>query len=138
MKENEPDKNLEKLIGGIMKEATTESPSPDFTNRVMADVIEESKRNVFVYKPLISRTGWFIILTGILGSLIYLYLSGGAAAESASTLLPFKEIQVDQYFSGLHRFVFSTTTVYIVVLATLMIFIQITLLKGYLSKRLHK
>ena len=65
MKSNE-DNHLEKLVEHMMKESSLESPSPDFTQRVMAEILATEKSKALVYKPVISKKAWFIILGGIL------------------------------------------------------------------------
>ena len=70
MKKSE-DKNWERFVDKVMKDATLESPSADFTDKVMRSM--ESQRvqqSTLAYQPLISRTTWIVIATitfGVLG-----------------------------------------------------------------------
>ncbi len=74
MKENE-DKNMEQFIGRVMKETPLESPSYNFTSKVMANVLAVDKSKATVYKPIISQKGWVLIFAGIIAVLLYLLLS---------------------------------------------------------------
>ncbi|MEO8516710.1 MAG: hypothetical protein ABI426_08200, partial [Flavobacterium sp.] len=49
------DKHIEKLVDHLMKNQTLETPSFDFTSRVMTQVLERQKSQVTTYKPLISK-----------------------------------------------------------------------------------
>lgn len=73
MKANE-DKNIEKLVDHIMKDTILESPSFDFTSKIMSQVLATKTSDVTVYKPLISRTTFIAIFGFIIALFIYLFI----------------------------------------------------------------
>jgi hypothetical protein len=128
MKEN--DKNIENLIDKMMAENTLESPSIDFTSKIMNQVLVAEKSKIKAYKPLISKPTWFIIGLSLVALGVYASLSSGAQynlvidksyTERFSTL-----------FSGIH---FSKNVLYALLIVPFMILIQIGLLKNYFDKK---
>jgi uncharacterized membrane protein len=126
----ESDKNIENLIGKMMSEDTLESPSIDFTTKIMAQVLVAEKNKVKIYKPLISKTIWVIIGFSLLALTVYASLFSGTEynlgidksyTERFSTL-----------FSGIHL---SKNILYAVLIVPFMILIQIGLLKNYFDKK---
>ena len=136
MKENE-DKNIEQYVHAVIKETPLESPSPDFTARVMASVLALDKSKATVYKPLISKMGWVLIFGGIIATLVYFIMNGSAQVVSQPWSLGTGVKDFIKTFS-VHLFQFSRTTINVVILSTIMMIIQITLLKNYLDKRWAK
>ena len=137
MKENE-DKNMEQYVHAVIKETPLESPSPDFTAKVMASVLAPDRSKATVYKPLISKTGWVLIFGGIIATLVYYIINGGAQVVGQSWLFGNGVKDFIKTFSDSHLFQFSRTTIDVIVLSTILMFIQITLLKNYLDKRVAK
>jgi hypothetical protein len=137
MKENE-DKNMEQYVQKVIKKTLLESPSHDFTAKVMANVLAMDKSKATVYKPLISKTGWIIIFGGIIATMVYFIINGGAQTGGHSWSFDLSGKDFIKMFSSLHLFQFSRVTVNVIVVSTILMFIQITLLKNYLDKRLTK
>ena len=131
------DKEIEKLIDKMMKETTLESPSLDFTSQVMSQVLKIKTSQTTVYKPLISKWVWYGIFISMLGLIAYLSfnssaVSGGLLEKFNLGTLP--KFSMPNLFSGLH---FSKTTIYACVLLTLMLFIQIPIIKHVMNRRLE-
>ncbi len=135
MKVNE-DKNIEKLVAKMMNEIPLEKPSFDFTSKVMAQVLANKTNDITTYKPLISKPllilifGSFFILFG------YCIINGNT--ESSNEW--FDSINLSQYYNnrlflGLK---FSKITAYAVLLSTLMLFLQIPLLKNHFDRQLEQ
>ncbi len=137
MKEIE-DKNTKQFVDKIMKETSLESPSRDFTSKVMANVLAIGKSNVTEYKPLISKTGWILIFGGIIGTVVYFLTNNIPQSEGQPWSSAFSGKSLIKALTDLHLFQFSGITINIIVLSTLLMFIQITLLKNHLNKRLEK
>ena len=137
MKEKE-DKNIEQYVHTVMKETSLESPSHDFTSKVMANVLAIDKSKVTVYKPLISKRGWVLIFGGIVATIVYLFLNGGTQSEGQPGSFGHTVKDFIKTFSDLHLFQFSRITINVIVVSTILMVIQITLLKNYLNKRLAK
>ena len=124
----EEDKNVEKFINKIMSEASLETPSFDFTSKIMAQVSVVKEAKAIQYKPLISKPVWYSMF-GILVVIIGYSFFGGS-----------KETQFDIDLSAkisslIPNFHFSDTTSYSILIVTLMVLIQIPLLKNYFDKR---
>ena len=137
MKENE-DKNIRQFVDRVMKETSLESPSYNFTSKVMANVLAVDKSKATTYKPLISRKGWFLIFAGIIAVLLYLLFSGSIQAANHSWLFDFTGKNFIKTFSPVSLFQFSQLTINVIVAATVLVIIQIAVLKNYLDKRLTK
>ena len=137
MKENE-DKNMEQYVHKVIKETPLESPSHDFTSKVMANVLAMDKSKATVYKPLISKTGWVLIFGGIIAAIGYFLLNGGTQVEGQPWSFGHGAKDFINTFSNVHLFQFSRTTINVIVLSAILMIIQITLLKNYLDRRLAK
>ena len=97
---NENDKNIENLIDKMMSENTLESPSIDFTSKIMSQVLVAEKSKVKVYKPLISRTTWVFIGICLIALNVYSFYSGSNISNSEIVNL-YSE-KVSTLFSGIH------------------------------------
>lgn len=133
---NKDDKQIEKLVENLMAESTVESPSVDFTTRVMSAISAVEKSKNLVYKPLISKRIWFIIfaiIASVFGFLIF-----NTQPSSANSYFNFTVISFDKFLKPFSGLKFSTMTTNVLLAASVMLFIQIFLLKIYLNKRFHK
>ncbi|HEY5686727.1 MAG TPA: hypothetical protein VIS27_00295 [Yeosuana sp.] len=131
------DKEIEKLIDKMMKETTLESPSFDFTAQVMSQVLKIKTNKVTVYKPLISKWIWYGIFISMLGLIAYLSFNDSVVTDGLLEKYNFEilpKFSISNIFSGLH---FSRTTLYACILLTVMLFIQIPILKHHMDKRLE-
>lgn len=125
----ESDKNIEKFIDKIMAESTLESPSIDFTSKVMSQILVAEKSKIQKYKPLISMPIWVVIL----GSLISLILYTAFGNESYNSEIGHSYVvNISNIFSEFH---FSKNTIYAVLIVPLMVLVQIPLLKNYYDKK---
>jgi len=79
---NKLDKQFEEMMKGIK----IDSPSSDFTfkvmNRIQAEAAVQKPRLLLDYKPVISKKTWIILSTAFILIMIYITLSG---KESSST-----------------------------------------------------
>lgn len=132
MKANE-DKNLEKFTDKLMKETSLDSPSPDFTSMLMAQVKATEIERATVYKPLISKRTWFIILGAIIALAGYFIFNPGTQAAGWSPNLDLSSVNED--LKNLSAFKFSTITMYSVLLLAVLLVVQITFLKNHFNKR---
>jgi hypothetical protein len=125
-------KELEKLVDKMMRETALDSPSFDFTSKVMSQVLAAKQREVTVYKPLISTTA-FIALFGLFFVFCgCLFMYGEGQNESLYTAIDYRKIFNNRLLSG---FSISKITVYAVMVSTLMFCIQIPFLKNHFDKR---
>jgi hypothetical protein len=130
------DKNIENLVEKMMNDSDLEMASFDFTSSVMSEVLATDKKAIY-YKPVISKRGWFAIFVVIAG-LITWFIFNGYSQNGKSSNFGFSFIYADKILKSFNEFQFSGITTNIILLAMLMMFIQIILLKGYLNKRFHK
>ncbi len=134
MKANE-DKQIEKLVDSIMKDNMIESPSIDFTSKVMSKVLASKTSNVTLYKPLIPKSVFIAFFGCIIILFIYLLISGVKQENSW-----FSQIKFDfLYNNGLSSlFKVSKVMLYAVVSTTIMLLVQISFLKNYFNKQFEK
>jgi len=129
MKEN-ANKNMEHFVDKVMQSATLETPSYDFTSKVMSQVMASSQSSVTVYKPLISKTTWGILL------LLTLALVGISLFSTDTTSLGLLDkldlSKMPNLFSGVK---ISQTAMYSMLMFAVMLFIQVPILKHYFNKR---
>lgn len=126
------DKHIEKLIDKMMKDQTLETPSFDFTSKVMNQVMASKKSQAFTYKPLISKKILFYILGSLAILIIYSLFYDAPGSIKWIPHIDFIPMRMPQ-LTG--KFEFSKVTTYSVVLTTLMLLIQIPLLKNYFDKK---
>lgn len=131
MKTNE-DKQLEKLVARMMKETTLDTPSIDFTSKVMSQVLATQKSETTIYKPLISTPTFIIIFGGLIFLIAFILTNGNTSSNNTYLNL---NLNFFTNFNPVRSFHFSKITTYSVVLTTLMLFIQIPLLKNYFDKK---
>ena len=129
MKEH-TNKPIEKLVDKVMKSSTLETPSFDFTAKVMSQVIADSKSGVTVYKPLISKTAWVVLLVVAAGLIAVSVYSGDASSLGLLDKLDLSK--VPNLFSGIK---ISQTAMYSLLMFAIMLCIQVPLLKHYFNKR---
>jgi hypothetical protein len=133
---NREDKNMDKLIASLVSETSVESPSVDFTAKVMSGVFAVEKNTAFVYKPAISKKAWLIIFGIIIA--LFAVLLFNTQLTSADNNFNLAFLHFDKFPKVLTAFQFSTLTANILFAASVMVFIQAFLLKTYLNKKFHK
>lgn len=126
----ESDKNIEKLIDKMMSESTLESPSIDFTSKIMSQVLAAEERKIKAYKPLISKTTWIFIGITLAALTTYTIYSNNDISnfEIAKTYSD----KASALFSGIH---ISKNILYALLVVPFMVLIQIGLLKNYFDKK---
>lgn len=128
---------LEAMLEQLMRDDVLESPSANFTHKVMDEVyaIEESSSSVFQYKPLISKKAWWVIAIVFTVLIAYIWTSGGASTEP--TLL--SSVQLPKFnYSVLDNLNWQLTGAfkYGAIFFAVMILVQMTVLKSYFDRRL--
>ena len=111
-----------------MQELPLESPSSDFTSKVMGRI--HAKSVVTEYRPLISKTAWIIIGLLFLGALIWLYLN------PSSNMLPQEQLSIldgVQFKNPFEALQLSRTTIYAIAFLALFM-VQIPFLKRVVEK----
>lgn len=131
--ENNEDENIEKLVEQMMSNTALKSPSVDFTQAVMSEVLATEKSKSLNYKPIFSRRTWLVIFLGIIVIFIYSFFSSAPATTIFN--INFALFKFDKLEKIFQDFKIPSLTGYVILLATLMIIIQTFLLKKYLDKR---
>ncbi|WP_394775297.1 hypothetical protein [Flavobacterium sp.] len=126
----ESDKNIENLIDKMMSETTLESPSIDFTSKIMSQVLVAEKSKIKAYKPLISKTTWIFICISLIALTAYSIYSNNNISNSETALAYLDKAST--LFSGIH---FSKNILYALLIVPFMILVQIGVLKNYFDKK---
>ncbi len=125
--ENKEQNNLDRLSKKILIEASKEETSFDFTSQVM-NQIEVASKKTLVYKPLIPKVVWLIILCTLTFWLGYLFKNHFIGNSSW-----FPTFSLSNLFSD---FQLSKSATYTIILFAFMVCVQVPLLKHYFDKRL--
>nr|WP_315176434.1 hypothetical protein [uncultured Flavobacterium sp.] len=132
MEANE-NKDLEKFVDKMMSDLTLESPSVDFTSKVMAQVAATKASDVTLYKPLIPKS-IFIAVFGFTCLLtIYLFIYGETTPGSWLNFINYDKLFNTRFLKG---FAISKISIYAIVASTIMFCVQIGFLKNYFNKRI--
>lgn len=134
MKESE-DKKLEKLVDHLMKGTELESPSFDFTSKVMLQALASRTNEATVYKALIPTSVFIGILAGFIALTIYLLTNADIQTNNWFLTMDLSSIDT---FTSTSFFEFSKITTYSVVFTTLILLIQISFLKKYFGEQIKK
>lgn len=126
----ESDKNIEQLIDKMMAEEKLQSPSFDFTSKIMAKVHLLEEKKIKTYQPLISKSVWFFIGTAIVALIIYISLF--SVSENNLEIGKLYTDKIANAFSGIHL---SKTTLYAVLIVPFMVLVQVGILKNYFDKK---
>lgn len=126
----ESDKNIENLIDKMMAEDTLESPSMDFTSKIMSQVLAAEKTKAKSYKPLISKSTWIFI--GIALALLVIYNVYFVGTENNLEIGKSYTDKISAIVSGIH---ISKTILYAILIVPFMILIQVGVLKNYFDKK---
>lgn len=131
MKQNE-NKKLEEFVDHVFQHVTLDKPSSDFTSRVMARVQVEKASQLTKYKPLITREAFALLLVLIGAFFIYIMLNTDSSQQESTPWLDLSELYTFNFSLG---FSFSKITLYAVITMTIMLFVQIPILKYYIQKQ---
>lgn len=129
MKENE-NKELENLVDKAMKNMPLETPSFDFTSRVMAQTAIAPKKVISDYKPILPKSFWLVLTIIIVGLLCYAYFSG-TPQEEISYGVDIKQIYSSKLNNITSDFNFSKTTMYAAIALLLAMLAQIPIIRNH-------
>lgn len=139
--EDKANNNLEEIVNKVMKEASVESPSFNFTNSVMAEVNMLARSKSIVYKPLISKSTWIIILTSFVALLIYFVFFNTQTELSPSpnwfNTFDFSVLSNSKASNVISNFSVPKVFAYAIILFGGMLCIQVPFLKNHFNKRLE-
>lgn len=137
MKEN-ANKYLDHLVENLIKETKIESPSRNFTSEVMSQIEGLQTSRVTVYEPLISKTAWVLILLGFLALVGFVILF----SPESNTSGWFDKINLNFLRSNrgslfLFDFNLPKSLLIPLVFFSLLIWVQVPILRNYYNKRWH-
>jgi len=137
MEENR-NSQIDTFLKKQLKEIPLESPSKDFTKNLMGIISAEETSKVTMYVPLISKKAWTGIasLVAIL-SLVLVFVPFQKEEESLLNKIPldFSFLTKISFSGVIEALSVSNTTLYTMVLFSILVFAQIFYLKGYFTKR---
>lgn len=132
----ENNKKLDGFIAGLIKDISTDTTSPGFTDRLMTQVHLTELHKSTIYKPLISKKGWFFITGCIFALATYLVLNANHHSDSLINYLGISVIYKN-FFNSISSFKFSNASLYAIIVLFFLLFVQITFIKQFLNKRLQ-
>lgn len=132
--DKETDKQLDKFTGKILKDFPRETPSFDFTTKVMDKVDVLSSAQVIEYKPLISKKIWAVVALSVIGVFCY-FVFGDVQFENPALLS--KALNFMPNFDSLALPDYKVSNVFLYAFIGLAFFISIQtfLLKNHFDKR---
>lgn len=131
---NKVEENLDQLARKVIKEASLEEPSFDFTVQMMDKIAVEEIERAIIYKPLISKRTWVIIAILAIVFICFLWnVSFSSEWLSAIKIGDKLSFNLNTVFS---KFTMSNVMVYAVGLLSLMLIIQTVVLKNHFNKRM--
>jgi len=127
------EKNIEAFIDKLMSTETLEQPSIDFTDNVMSKLEAISNSSATVYKPLISKPVWILIIIGFMTLVGYIIFKEPTTGSSLTER--FNLTGISNSLENI-SFNFSKTLMYAMVLMAVMFSIQIPILKQYVNSKM--
>ena len=135
MGENKHIEELDAFTKKYIKEIKEEAPSIDFTSNLMNVLLQKENSAIYKATPLISKKVWGILI-GLLVVSIF-YVSRGTSLNWVKTpklnLDFMSKIQIPNLFEGI---TVSNTMLYACFFFTIMIFVQIYVLKNHFTKNI--
>jgi formate-dependent nitrite reductase membrane component NrfD len=127
-------KDLEQLAAKVMQKTTLETPSFQFTDKVMAAINVQEQAAAVRNRPLIPKYIWVAIAAVVIGFTAYIWFLVQPAPLDLP-VLSFDFIKSNSISKEVAAFTPSKITVYAVLLLALMLCVQIPVLKRYFDDR---
>ena len=136
MEEANKNQEINAFVKKYVSELKLESPSADFTSTIM-DVVSDIDlaKSTVKYKPLISKKGWFLVIS-VLAAILIVPLRGVESKWITFPEMNFSFLEKISFTGLLDGFAISNTIVYSACLFAILISVQIFYLKGYFEKQL--
>lgn len=132
--DNKADKKIDEFTEKLLKNLSRESPSFDFTTKVMSQVDVASNATAVKYKPLISKRVWFVLAVLLSGIFSYL-LFGNVQMENSLVFSNALDLLPEINSVTLPNYQVSNVFLYGVLGFTFFVSIQVLLLKNHFNKR---
>jgi hypothetical protein len=137
MEENR-NSQIDAFLKKELKEIPLENPSKDFTKNIMGVISSEETSEITNYIPLISKKMWIGIASVLaILSLALVFVPFQQEEESLLDKIPldFSFLTKISFSGFIEVLAVSNTTLYAMVLFSLLVFAQVFYLKGYFTKR---
>jgi len=131
------DKHIENLVDRIMVEVSLDSPSSGFTSNVMSQVENLTKQSSIEFQPLISKRSWVLITISVMALIAYFVFDASLESSGWFSGIDFSLVSTNQLTNILSSLKLSKTTFYAILVFSVMLFVQIPVLKYYFNKRLN-
>jgi len=129
------EKNIEEFTAFVMNEIDKDVPSHDFVMNVMKSVeVENEKSRLIIYKPLIPKSVWVLIIVLFLALTVYVFTGSTLNFYLISTL----DINVLNELSEIDLFKhinFSRTFTLSFILFSVLVLVQLFVIKTYFNKQ---
>lgn len=132
--DNKTDKKIDEFTEKLLKDFSRETPSFDFTTKVMSSVEGLSSSTATIYKPLISKRIWFLIAVLALGVFSYL-IFGNNQMENYWFSATQSYVESNLKIFNVPDFKVSNVFTYAVTGFAFFMSIQILLLKNHFDRR---
>jgi hypothetical protein len=128
-------KQMDNLIRKVIEKAPLESPSFDFTARIISQLEHVKQSETTVYRPLISKTGWLAIFVAVAALIIYARNDIQSQTTSSFGIIDFSFLVSNRGLNTLSRLSFSNTVLYAFGALSIMLLLQVSILTSHFNKR---
>ncbi len=132
--EKSKEEELEIFIKKTIKEVGVETPSPNFTDSVLANISRQVTAEKVPYAPIISKTKWFWTIILLVGAVVSVMFT-----ETSLNLPWLASFEIPSLSNGILNSIsslkISNTYLYGVVGVTFFVTVQVFVLKNYINKR---
>lgn len=123
---------LENFTKKMVKGTSLEKPSKNFSKSVMNAINKlESQKEISAYQPLISKKGWFLIVSSLVASIILLLKTTPIERPEFLSKIDTSAISNALSFDMSFSFTASNVTVYGFVFLAIMAIIQFGYIRNY-------
>ncbi|HHC78856.1 MAG TPA: hypothetical protein ENK46_03170 [Flavobacteriia bacterium] len=128
------DKQIDSLLKNVFTESELNNPSADFTSAVISKITGENE--LTAYRPLISKRAWALVVTVLIGMAAFVPIANVTFKKGWLDTLGISFLSNIELNGLLPAYSFSDSTLYGLLVLTIMIFVQIPILKHYSDKRI--
>lgn len=130
--DNKEKELLENFTKKMVKETSLEKPSKSFSKNIMDVIVElQPQKEISAYQPLISKKGWFLIISSLAASIILLLKTTPIEKPEFLSKIDTSAISNALSFDMSLSFTASNVTVYGFVFLAIMASIQFGYIKNY-------
>lgn len=130
------DKRIEKFTKDIFNEIGLEKPSASFVNNVMEFVEAPVKSVELIYKPLITKKMWTLIVTSFISIIVWMLVDAPNESSFFDEFNIITYIDIDfNFFKGV---TISSPIIYGLSVFGLLVLVQIYFLKNNFEKQMGK